>query len=240
MPTCHSNKPAPRDLVTSPRLRATSLFEPLAEDYERWSRWLSFGQDGRWRRAMVDALGVEAGSRFLDVAAGTGLITRQLESRGADVVALDQSPEMLHRASERGANTVIATGERLPFPDGAFDGLTFGYLMRYVDDLSKALVELTRVVCPGGVVGAVEFGRPSGGWLIPWRLYAHIGLPLLGAAISPRWREVGDFLGPSIEGFADAWPPDRLAAAWSAAGLQEVHVRRMSRGGGLVVTAHKP
>ena len=226
--------------MTSPRLRATSLFEPLAEDYERWSRWLSFGQDGRWRRAMVEALGVEAGWRLLDVAAGTGLITRQLESRGADVVALDQSPEMLHRASVRGANTVIATGETLPFPDGAFDGLTFGYLMRYVDDLPQALVELARVLHSGGVIGAVEFGRPSGVWLLPWRVYTHIGLVFLGGAISPGWREVGVFLAPSIERFADAWPPDRLAAAWSAAGFIDVRIRRMSLGGGLVVTGRKP
>ena len=82
------------DTATSPPELARHLFAPIAPTYERWARLLSMGQDARWRRVMVDGLGLSPGSRVLDVAAGTGSITRLMESRGLDVIAVDQSPEM--------------------------------------------------------------------------------------------------------------------------------------------------
>lgn len=214
---------------------ARDLFAPIASGYERWARWLSMGQDGRWRQTMVEAIDLPPGSSVLDVAAGTGSITRALQLRGFDVVSLDQSPSMLARAIERGAQGVLATAERLPFADGTFDGLAFGYLLRYVDDVPTAMRELVRVVRPGGMVGMVEFGRPRGVWGPAWHLYTRIGLPVAGAAIRDGWDEVGRFLGPSIDAFARRFPPDRLCDVWRSAGLSEVRARPMSLGGGLVM-----
>ena len=219
----------------SPPALAGELFAPIAPTYERWAQLLSMGQDGRWRRAMVDGLGLSPGSRVLDVAAGTGSITRLIESHGVEVVSADQSLEMTRMAKRRGSLTVLATAERLPFSAGAFDGVTFGYLLRYVDDVSRCLEELVRIVRPGGVVGMVEFGRPTGGWRPAWWLYTRTLLPAAGAVIRSGWWEVGRFLGPSIDAFGDRYPPDRLAAAWEAAGMEDVRFRRMSLGGGLVM-----
>lgn len=222
-------------VTTSPPELARDLFAPLAATYERWARFLSMGQDARWRRAMVDGLDLFPEARVLDVAAGTGSITRLMKSRGLDVLSVDQSREMIQMATTQGASAVLATAERLPFADGSFDGVTFGYLLRYVDDVSTCLEELARVVRPGGTVAMVEFGRPTGVWLPAWWLYTRTVLPVAGTVIRSGWREVGRFLGPNIDAFARCHPPDRLAAEWSAAGVESVHFRRMSLGGGLVM-----
>jgi demethylmenaquinone methyltransferase / 2-methoxy-6-polyprenyl-1,4-benzoquinol methylase len=184
---------------------------------------------------MVDGLALSPGSRVLDVAAGTGSITRLLQSHGLDVVSLDQSFEMTQMAQRRGAVAVLATAERLPFTDDTFDGVTFGYLLRYVDDVPGCLRELVRVVRPGGAVGMVEFGLPTGVWGPPWWLYTRLLLPSAGAVIGSGWNGVGRFLGPSIDAFARTHPPDELAAEWRAAGMDQVGFRRMSLGGGLVM-----
>ena len=220
--------------TTRPQV-ARELFAPIASDYERWARVLSMGQDGRWRRAMVDGLDLPSGSRVLDVAAGTGSITRLLQMSGFEVISLDQSPEMLAEAVQQRAIGVVATAERLPFPDSSFDGVTFGYLLRYADSVSGCLEELVRVTRPGGVLGMVEFGRPAGIWHSVWWLYTRLLLPVAGAVVGPGWRRVGRFLGPSIDRFATEYPPDELAEQWRRSGMEHVRVRRMSLGGGLVM-----
>ena len=219
----------------APTETARRLFAPLGPSYERWASVLSFGQDARWRRSMVDGLGLAPGSLVLDVAAGTGSITRVLQARGHRVVSLDQSHEMLSKAHDRGASAVLATAERLPFDDGTFDAVTFGYLLRYVDSVPDAMGELARVVRSGGAVGMVEFGLPRGLWHLAWWLYTRIVLRAVGAAIGSGWGRVGGFLGPSIEGFARSHPPRRLADEWRAAGIEDVTFRRMSLGGGLLM-----
>jgi demethylmenaquinone methyltransferase/2-methoxy-6-polyprenyl-1,4-benzoquinol methylase len=221
--------------TTSPPELARELFAPIAPTYERWARLLSMGQDARWRRAMVDGLGLSPGSRVLDVAAGTGSITRLMELRGLEVLSVDQSWEMTQMAVRRNATAVLATAERLPFADGTFNGVTFGYLLRYVDDVSRCLEELVRIVRPGSAVGMVEFGRPAGAWLPVWWLYTRTVLPVAGFVIRSGWWQVGRFLSPSINTFARSYPPDGLAAEWRAAGMEDVRYRRMSLGGGLVM-----
>lgn len=184
---------------------------------------------------MVDGLGLPPGSRVLDVAAGTGSLTRLMQSYGLEVVSVDQSPEMTREAKRGGATAVLATAQWLPFTDGTFDGVTFGYLLRYVEDVSQCLEELVRIVRPGGMVGMVEFGRPGGAWRPAWWLYTRAVLPLAGAAIRSGWCDVGRFLGPSVDSFAGSYPPDLLAAEWRAAGMEDVRYQRMSLGGGLVM-----
>jgi demethylmenaquinone methyltransferase/2-methoxy-6-polyprenyl-1,4-benzoquinol methylase len=188
---------------------------------------------------MVGELAIRPGASVLDVAAGTGSITRLLQDRGASVVSLDQSPQMLAAAVAKGATGVVATAETLPFADGQFDVVTFGYLLRYVEDVAGAMSELSRVLRPGGRIGMVEFGRPSGVWHPMWRLYTSVVLPVAGSVAGEGWPEVGRFLGPSIEDFAARFPPDRLARIWEEAGLVGVGAARMSLGGGLVMWARK-
>lgn len=228
-----------RGVTGSITRQAQDLFAPLAAGYERWGNILSMGQDGRWRRRMVAALDISQGMEVLDIAAGTGLITRLAQSRGADVVSLDQSPAMLRPAVERGAVGVVATAEALPFPDVTFDAVTFGYLLRYVDDVTGCMAEIARVLRPGGRAGMVEFGRPRGLWRPLWWVYTRILLPAAGLLAGRGWYRVGRFLGPSIDDFADRFPRERLVAAWEEAGFGNVVVEAMSLGGGLVMWGRK-
>ena len=203
---------------------------------------LSFGQDPLWRRFLVSRLPRDHG-HVLDVATGTGLVAAELVRRGFRVTGVDQSPEMLAGARRRfggSVELVEAAAESLPFPDGAFDHLTFTYLLRYVGDPGATLVELARVVRPGGVVASLEFGVPRGVARPAWELYVRAGLPLAGRVLRNGWREVGDFLGGSIRSFWDAFPPERQLELWGAAGIREVQVRRLSLGGGVVTWGRRP
>jgi demethylmenaquinone methyltransferase / 2-methoxy-6-polyprenyl-1,4-benzoquinol methylase len=222
---------------------ARALFAPLGPTYDRYARLLSLGQDPRWRRFLVSRVPVGPGDQVLDVATGTGAVAIELARRtGCSVVGLDQSDEMLAVGRRR----VVAAGlaarvrlvpgraEALPFADGAFDGLTFTYLLRYVDDPAAVLRELARVVRPGGPVAGLEFFVPRPPWRLPWDLYVRFGLPALGRAISPGWHEVGRFLGASIRGFYAAYPVERQLELWAAAGFGRLGYRPLSLGGGIV------
>jgi demethylmenaquinone methyltransferase / 2-methoxy-6-polyprenyl-1,4-benzoquinol methylase len=129
---------------------------------------------------------------------------------------------------------VEAGAEELPFADGEFDGLTFTYLLRYVEDPAAVLRELARVVRPGGTIAGLEFAVPHGIWRPLWELYVRLGLPVAGRLLSPGWAEVGAFLGPSIRGFYDSYPEERLLELWWDAGIHDVRARRLALGGGIV------
>ena len=230
--------------MPSPPDDARRIFTGIGATYERAGAVLSFGQDARWRARLVDSVRAEPGDVVLDVATGTGLVARALRERyGCQVVGLDRSAEMLEAASARDGHIALvrARAESLPFPDESFDHLTFTYLMRYVDDPAATMRELARVVRPGGLIVALDFGVPTNPILrMLWRMYASIGLPLIGRAISPRWASVGAFLKGSIESFDAAHSRDAVRRYWRDAGLTDVRVDRMSFGAGLVMTGVKP
>jgi demethylmenaquinone methyltransferase/2-methoxy-6-polyprenyl-1,4-benzoquinol methylase len=223
---------------------ALELFSGLPDHYDRVGAVMSFGQDPRWRRALVDAIAPQPGMRILDVATGTGMVAFALASRGATVVGLDQSEQMLGAARARLQRTPQLTerlsfiqgeAEALPFADGEFDALSFTYLLRYVDDPAATMRELARVVKPGGRIAMVEFGVPGDPILRSlWRIHTRAGLPLLGRAVSRDWYEVGRFLGPNIEQFHAAVPD--LPALFASAGIAQAQQRNFSFGAGIVVT----
>ena len=216
---------------------ARELFAPLGPSYDRVGAALSFGQDPRWRRFLVERLPRDGG-HVLDVATGTGLVAAELLRRGFEVTGVDRSPEMLARARQRFGpriELVESAAEQLPFEDGAFDHLTVTYLLRYVEDPGATLRELARVVRGGGMLASLEFGVPDGLARPAWELYVRAGLPLAGRALRHGWAEVGDFLGGSIRTFWDRYPLERQLELWADAGIGHVEVRRMSLGGGVVI-----
>jgi demethylmenaquinone methyltransferase/2-methoxy-6-polyprenyl-1,4-benzoquinol methylase len=224
---------------------ALELFAPLGPTYDRYARLLSFGQDPRWRRFLVSRVDVDPEGRVLDVATGTAAVAIELTRRtGCSVVGVDQSAEMLaegrRRVAEAGLTDRIelleGQAEELPFGDESFDGLTFTYLLRYVDDPAATLTELARVVRSGGTIAMLEFGLPRGLARPAWEVWVRAGLPVAGALISPGWRDVGSFLGPSIRSFHGRHD---LPSLWRSAGIDDVHQRRLSLGGGLVMWGRK-
>jgi demethylmenaquinone methyltransferase / 2-methoxy-6-polyprenyl-1,4-benzoquinol methylase len=234
---------------TELKRQAVELFRGLPRRYDVLSSALSFGQDPRWRRALVAAVAPAPGSHVLDVATGTGMVAAELLARGrCSVVGLDQSREMLTAARVRFSaaryrgrvELIEGEAEALPFADASFDALTFTYLLRYVEDPGATVRELARVVRPGGRLASLEFGvPPRAAARAAWRLYTAFGLPLAGAAVSREWRDVGRFLGPSIRGFYARHPLERIVGYWRQAGLEDMRVRRMSFGAGVVMSGRR-
>ena len=225
---------------------ALELFSGLPTRYDRMGALLSFGQDPRWRAALVRALAPAPGQEVLDVATGTGMVAFALARQGCRVVGLDQSEDMLRgaRAKLRGepelaVSFVRGEAERLPFADDRFDALSFTYLLRYVDDREATMRELARVIRPGGRIAMLEFGVPSSAPLRSlWRLHTRYVLPAVGRLVSPAWYEVGRFLGPNIEAFYEAEPD--LVSLWRRAGIEQVSLRPMSFGAGVVMSGVAP
>jgi demethylmenaquinone methyltransferase/2-methoxy-6-polyprenyl-1,4-benzoquinol methylase len=222
------------------------LFAGLPRRYDLAGALLSFGQDPRWRRAMVGEVGARPGDRVLDVATGTGMVAVALVQRyGCTVVGLDQSAEMLAgaraklaRRPELGERIELVRGEAesLPYADGEFDHLTFTYLMRYVDDPGATLSELGRVVKRGGRVASLEFMLPPNPLAhFLWHVYTRGVMPPAGRLISRDWYEVGRFLGPSITELYRRLPLDEQLELWRSAGVGDVQARVMSFGGGVVI-----
>ena len=237
-------------LPSTRKREALELFAPLPRHYDRVAAALSFGQDPRWRTAMVEAIGARSDERVLDVATGTGLVAQLLVKRyGCKVVGVDQSPQMLAAAQARVAtdkllaervSLIQGEAEHLPFGDDEFDHLTFTYLLRYVDDPGATMTELARVVKPGGRVASLEFAVPRNPlWRASWRLYTHVGLPTLGRLVSREWAHTGSFLADSIPSFYERCPIERVVELWEQAGIADVHVRPMSLGGGVVMWGTK-
>jgi demethylmenaquinone methyltransferase/2-methoxy-6-polyprenyl-1,4-benzoquinol methylase len=183
---------------------------------------------------------------ILDVASGTAGVALQLAARSqARVVGIDLTEQMLRQGLARveaaGLRRRIALvsgrAERLPFPDGHFDALTFTYLLRYVQDPQATLAELARVLKPGGTMASLEFCVPDGVvWHPAWWAYTRIALPAGGLLLGGReWLRVGRFLGPNISGHYRRYPVDWTVRAWEKAGLTDVGTRVMSLGGGLIM-----
>jgi len=231
---------------------ARELFDGLPAQYDLLAEVLSFGQNRRWRQTMVDGLLSldPAPAHILDVATGTAGVALMLTDRSDAMVAgVDITEQMLRRGRDlvarRGRTSrirlVAGRAEQLPFPDRTFDALTFTYLLRYVADPAATLRELSRVVRPGGAVASLEFLVPDNPvWRLGWEGYTRLLLPAAGFVTGGQeWAAVGRFLGPSISAHYRRYPIAWTVDAWRSAGIEDVTVRRMSLGGGLVMWGRK-
>jgi demethylmenaquinone methyltransferase / 2-methoxy-6-polyprenyl-1,4-benzoquinol methylase len=140
---------------------ARQLFSGIARSYEWLETLLSLGPDPPRRNTLVASIRAKPADRALDVATGTGMVTRALvDAYGCRVIGLDQGAEMLRAGSVHAGSLVRAQVERLPFGQESFDHVTCTYLPRYVDDPAVAIRELARVLRPGGRPAILQFGVP--------------------------------------------------------------------------------
>jgi ubiquinone/menaquinone biosynthesis C-methylase UbiE len=133
-------------------------------DYQRFALETGFWETGP---ALVQAFGISAGQRVLDVAAGTGNVAIRAAEEGASVVACDLTPENFEAgkraARERGVKLdwVEADAEALPFGDDAFDVVTSAFGVMFAPNHQAVADELLRVCRPGGTIGLANF-TPEG------------------------------------------------------------------------------
>jgi ubiquinone/menaquinone biosynthesis methyltransferase len=164
------------DQIASPqgkRAYVRALFATIADRYDFITVMLSYGQDRRWKRRLIELASIHAGTRVLDLATGTGDIAFSAADRGATrVVGLDITHRMIQLARTKGqerqegreAHPTFLVGDMiaLPFPASSFDVVTTGYGLRNVPDLTTAIDEIRRVLTPRGQLLSLDFNRPAG------------------------------------------------------------------------------
>jgi SAM-dependent methyltransferase len=142
-------------------------------DFDAYERQLWAGRAAAYERgfarltthtagALLDAAGVEAGTRLLDVGTGPGVVARAAVARGAQVTAVDAEPSMAEAAARSvpGLDVRVAVLPDLPLPDGAFDAVTGNFIINAVGDPAAALAELRRVLRAGGRLALTCWSYP--------------------------------------------------------------------------------
>lgn len=196
------------------------MFDAIAGRYELVNRIMTFGLDARWRRRVVADLRLAPNSAVLDVAAGTGDLSRELARQGLRAVATDLSYNMLAHA-RRVPDRVQADALSLPFATASVDGVTCGYALRNFTDLAATLTEVGRVVRPGGRISILEVAEPSSGvWRAGFRFWFRRVVPLIGSILSDR--HAYHYLPAST---AYLPPADKIADLLRSAGFRAVNHR---------------
>ena len=199
------------------------MFASIAPRYDFLNHLLSFGVDRRWRRSLLSAAGEIEGKRVIDLCCGTGDVTFLLAARGARVLGLDFTEEMLRVAQARRARAglpverqvALALGDvcALPAPGRSAEVVTIAFGIRNVADRAASLREIRRVLSPGGRLVILEFGHPRNRLLAGiYGFYFRRILPRVGAWLS------GD---PSAYSYLPA-----SVAAWPSAGDFEREIER--------------
>lgn len=211
-----------------------AMFDEIAPVYDRMNTVMTFGSDGRWRRAAVEAAGLLPGGAAIDVACGTGKLAAALAEEVGPfgrVLGVDLSAGMIARGNAAFHDLVqleFARADALALParDGEYDAATIAFGLRNLADFEAGFRELRRVVRPGGRVVCLELTlpRPS-----PWGRVFHGTFrrvaPLLGRVAGRR--RAYRYLPDSLDGFPDV---DRIRDLMRAAGLRDVTVRRFGLG----------
>ena len=214
--------------------RVREMFATIASRYDLLNHLLSANVDKRWRRIVATRVGEKlssSGARVLDVACGTGDLSRTLfEITGARVVGTDFCRPMLAVAAGKVSSQIpLIEGDalRLPFRSGSFDAVTIAFGLRNLSSVESGLAELCRVLKPGGWVAVLECSKPENAMLrMLYGLYFRGVLPLIGGAISGSLSAYA-YLPASVQSFPDQ---RRLALLMEQSGFEQVAYENLTGG----------
>jgi demethylmenaquinone methyltransferase / 2-methoxy-6-polyprenyl-1,4-benzoquinol methylase len=220
-----------------------AMFDAIAPRYDLCNRLISLGLDVGWRRRTVQALGLPAGAKVLDLACGTGDLCRELQRSGLVPVGVDRSAGMLaaaggdHAAGPAGARprAPLVQGDALSLPlrTGTVDGLVCGFALRNFAALPPVFAECARVVRPGGTVAFLEVDTPGSPVMrAGHKLWFGGVVPLIGAVLSDA--AAYRYLPRSV---AYLPAPSELSGLLAGAGFRAVARTRLSGGIAQLVTA---
>lgn len=209
------------------------MFDDIAGRYDLMNKVMTMGQDQRWRKFVVGKAGNPGDGWVLDLATGTGDIAALLHHSysTAHVVGGDFSRNMLQEAQKRFATTEISwqacDANQLPFNDSFFEAVTFGYLLRNVDDSLRVLREVYRVLKPGGRIVCLDTTPPAKNILYPFvQFYFRYGIPFLGKLIASDEAAYSYLTGSTME-FHSA---QALAELFKEAGFVDVGYEKFMMG----------
>ena len=208
-----------------------TMFDRIAPVYDVMNRVMTVGLDRRWRRLTVEAV-VQPGARVLDACCGTGDLAIAAEREGGIVTGLDFSSEMLVRARRKSSSIEWVQGDvlALPYDGGSFDAATVGFGVRNVADLRAALLELRRVLRPGGRLAILEITQPRGPLKPFFSLWFDRVVPLLGRVLPGG--KAYTYLPASVRRFPGA---EDLATLIDETGFEGARFRLF---GGTIVALH--
>ncbi|GGA69153.1 demethylmenaquinone methyltransferase [Pseudoclavibacter endophyticus] len=225
------------DLQKRPE-QVSSMFDRVSKHYDRTNDILTAGIAPYWRSQTRHAVRARPGDRVLDIAAGTGTMSKQFADAGADVVALDFSQGMIDEGRRRHGDDpridfVQGDAMALPFDDASFDAVTISFGLRNVQKPQTAIDEMLRVLRPGGRAVICEFSTVTSAPVRAfYTAYMKGIMPAVVRAVSSD-ADAYAYLNESIE----AWPPQPVLAGWlRTAGFERVKYRNLSFG---MVALHK-
>jgi len=203
------------------------MFGRIAGRYNLMNRVMTFGQDMRWRKFVVQQAQLPPDGTLLDLATGTGDIAFEAKQvvPDAQVIGADFSlPMMYVGQQERRGNTIdwsAADALNLPFPDQYFDAVVSGYLVRNVIDIPRTLAEQHRVLKDGGRIVILDTSPPPDNLLKPFiLLHLNYVIPIMGRLIGGQAAvDAYTYLPESTQSFKT---PDELAQLMRDAGYQDV------------------
>jgi demethylmenaquinone methyltransferase / 2-methoxy-6-polyprenyl-1,4-benzoquinol methylase len=220
--------PDPRVNAPGKSRAVREMFAEIAPTYDRVNRIISISIDNHWRNFTVDKLAdvlARPGAIALDLCCGTADLTLKLQEQ-TRVIGCDFCHPMLVIGNKklgagRVGNTLLTEGDalRLPFADYSFDAVTIAFGLRNLENIEAGLLEILRVLKPGGRAAILEFSRP----VIPvfrqlFEFYFHRILPRIGGIISGS-RSAYTYLPKSVGNFPDQ---KSLSAMMRAAGYSNV------------------
>jgi demethylmenaquinone methyltransferase/2-methoxy-6-polyprenyl-1,4-benzoquinol methylase len=209
------------------------MFDRVAPRYDLANTVFSLGQDKGWRQAAATATRLAAGEVAVDVACGTGALTRELQTMAPEalVVGMDFSHGMLARAE--GGRFAAGDALALPLADASVDVVTIAFGLRNLPEPGQGLLEFRRVLRPGGRLVVCEFSAP----VVPvfrevYRRYLTRLMPVAARRLTSD-PEAYQYLARSI----GAWPDQPGLARWlQEAGFTSVAWRNLSGG---IVALHR-
>lgn len=211
------------------------MFGRIAERYNLMNRVMTFGQDMRWRRFVVEQAQLPPDGTLLDLATGTGDIAFEAAKQHpqAEIIGADFSVPMMRVGQElpqgEGVGWTAADALQLPFPNNYFDAVVSGYLVRNVIDISGTLAEQRRVLKPGGRIVILDTSPPPNNLLKPFiLLHLNYVIPVLGRLIGGQAAvDAYTYLPESTQAFKT---PDELASLMREAGYVNVDYKRFMFG----------
>jgi demethylmenaquinone methyltransferase/2-methoxy-6-polyprenyl-1,4-benzoquinol methylase len=226
--------------VTGEYIRA--MFTRIAPRYDLMNRLMTAGQDRHWRKEVIRRAALPPHSLLLDLGAGTGDLACEALRQSPDChpLASDFTLAMMRVGQKRPCapqDWTAADAQHLPFPDGRFDAVVSGFLLRNVVDLSQTLKEQHRVLKPGGKWVALDTTRPRHNLLSPFiRFYMHRIIPFLGWLLT-RQVDAYTYLPETSEKFLRA---EELLSHLAAVGFRQVGFRRLMAGTIAIHWGEKP